>query len=172
MPSRHEGAHQALGELRRIVDAARHRIRGEFIPRKKKIAHLNVCRTHANGFNDVCRKDLVTKALASVISDRSRFAGQRLALRRLLLTFAVAVVVENIRRISRKNKKGYDCDDDAGPEKGQGAKRLRCSPRCVKAAIHLAFAVGSCQRRESRIRESGNQGLSCHERTFMHHQLC
>ena len=35
-PSGHEAARQALSELRRIVDAERHRIRGEFTRRQTK----------------------------------------------------------------------------------------------------------------------------------------
>ena len=62
-PTRHDGARQALSELRRIVDAERKRFKGKFIPMRNKIRQDQHRRNDAWGESRVTNENLMADAL-------------------------------------------------------------------------------------------------------------
>jgi hypothetical protein len=71
LPPRHDDARQALSELRRIVDAERHRIRGKLIPMTDEIPAGQNTWNQADRFHHMSRKNLMAEAMAPIISHRS-----------------------------------------------------------------------------------------------------
>ena len=73
-PPGHDDARQALGELRRIVDAERHRIRGKFIPMRNEIRRGQNCWRDTHRFNCMGSENLMTEALTLYLLGRSTLA--------------------------------------------------------------------------------------------------
>ena len=121
VPPRHDSARQALGDLRRMIDAERHRIRREFIPRRQIIRIAGRVARDARGSRHLDGENLMAEALAVTFLCRSILPRRCLAVRRLLLLLAVAVVVQHVKGVSRDHKHGDDGDEKAGAEKAQEA---------------------------------------------------
>ena len=107
-PSGRGDARQALSELRRIVDAARHRIRRKFI----RVRHKR--RRHESHIRDPQRlrcersDNLMANALAAIATARSLVLRNRLPML-CLGRFAVAAAVsKKIEAISRRHEQGDD----------------------------------------------------------------
>ena len=78
-PSGRGSARQPLSELRRIVDADRHRIRRKFIGMRNKGCRREPSISHPHRLRGKRRNDLVANALAAVVLNRSLFVRHRLA---------------------------------------------------------------------------------------------
>ena len=107
-PSGRDDARQALSELRRIVDAARHRIRRKLI----RVRHKR--RRHESHIRDPQRlrcersDNLMANALAAIATARSLVLRNRLPML-CLGRFAVAAAVsKKIEAISRRHEQGDD----------------------------------------------------------------
>ena len=110
-PHGHGDARQALSELRRIVDAERHRIRRKLIRVRHKIRRdenrmnqLNRTRRERSG-------DLVTDALAAVAIAGLLIFRRGLAMLHLRLLLLCAAIVEKIEPVSRDHEQGDDGDE-------------------------------------------------------------
>ncbi len=108
VPSGHDGARQALRELRRILDAERHRIRRKLIRVRHATRRDNERGNQPHWLKRDRWDSLVTNALAAITAVGSLVIG---AIRPLLglCDFAMrAAISEKIEAVSRQNEQGYD----------------------------------------------------------------
>lgn len=111
VPSGHDGARQALSDLRRMIDPEWDRIRRELIGLRQKAGRLHHHRHHANRLCEGGRNHLMADALATI--GISRAIGSVL---RLLVLRVLAAGAHQFIDVTRDE---HERDDDA--EEG-GAK--------------------------------------------------
>ena len=134
MPPGHEGARQALSELRGIVDAERHRIRRKLIRNLKLIGSLENSHPDPQAIRGMTGEKLMAEALTLVTLAGAAVPGSCIAERQLHLLLLTAVV-ESIRRIAHHDEEGYEHSEKAGSEARQSGRKLGAVAGSVKVAL-------------------------------------
>ena len=110
-PSGHDDARQALSELRRIVDAERHRIRRELIGVRHKIRRDENRGGQPNRLRRERCEDLVANALTTIAVTGRLILRRSLPIFNLPLLLTRAAVVKKIETVSRQHEQGDDGDE-------------------------------------------------------------
>ena len=122
-PRGHGDARQALSELRRIVDAERHRIRRKLIRVRHEIRRDENRMNQLNRVRSERSRDLVANALTAVAIAGRLILRRGLALFHLSLLLLGAAIVKKIETVSRQNEQGDDGDEQIGTQAAQEALR-------------------------------------------------
>lgn len=123
-PSGRDEAGQPLGELRRMIDADGHRIRGEFIRVRERPLREQLSLRSTGWFRSMERKDLVAETLAMVSIRWSVLQRSRLRVPGRLLLMRAAIR-ERLPRVAREDEERNDRDEKTGAEKSQAAPPIR-----------------------------------------------
>ena len=116
-PSGHDDARQPLSELRRMVDAERHRIRGKLVGVRRQRHRDERPSRHAQWIDGEMRDDVMAETLAVVRLLRNRFARRGFGALRPLLLLMPTAIPKNAVRVSCQHEQGYDGDEEAGAQK-------------------------------------------------------
>lgn len=126
-PSGHDAARQALRELRRIIDAARHRIRRAVIPRHQDI-RLYESRIrcphmlqHQRGDHDVADALTIVPVAGIVIVWNG--ASCTCFMLHLRVLVVIAAIAEQHHTVSREHPQGDDGDEEVGAKATHEANR-------------------------------------------------
>ena len=119
--SGHDGTRQALAQLRRIIDAERHRIRGIFIFANETLDRDEAGSRDGHWRAAGVRKNLVAQAFAMVRFARLLLFLGRLHLLHLGRSVAFAAVVKQLHGVSRQHEKTQKGQKKTGAKKRHGA---------------------------------------------------
>ncbi len=120
MPPRHDGARQALSELRRILNADWHCIRRNLVRRNNKIAlHQRYC-SHTHRFEQDRCHHLMTSTLTTIAVCRGLLIRGSLAMLDLGCRLVRAAIAKEIDTVPCQNEQGDDDDNQAGAKAAHG----------------------------------------------------